>query len=446
MTVQTLAIVVLLVSFFVMIFLRFPIAYAVGLSSVLCMMVQGQALTDVCRLMVKGISSFSLMAVPFFITMGVLMGSGGISEKLIALADACVGWMRGGMAMVNIVASLLLRRHFRFCFCRYRFHRLHHDPHDGRSGLRRRLLHRCHHHLLLRGPAGSPSHNMVIYATTAGGISVGSLFLAGYLPGALLAIVLMIGSYIISVKENYPKGSPFTIKGFIKQLGTSIWALAAVVIVVFGVVGGVFTATESAAIAVIYSLLVSVFVYKGLDWKGVWHALDECVNTLSIVLILIATSAVFGNCLTMLHVPDLAANAITSVTSNPYIIALLIDLIILVLGMIMDMAPIILIATPILLPIATSIGIDPIQFGIIMVLNCGIGLLTPPVGAVLFIGSAVAKRPMEKVVKATLPFYLCMFIALLLLTFVPDISLAIPKLLGGYVSPITNPLGPVFIH
>ena len=161
---------------------------------------------------------------------------------------------------------------------------------------------------------------------------------------------------------------------FIKQLGTSIWALAAVVIVVFGVVGGVFTATESAAIAVIYSLLVSVFVYKGLDWKGVWHALDECVNTLSIVLILIATSAVFGNCLTMLHVPDLAANAITSVTSNPYIIALLIDLIILVLGCIMDMAPIILIATPILLPIATSIGIDPIQFGIIMVLNCGIGL------------------------------------------------------------------------
>ena len=242
-----------------------------------------------------------------------------------------------------------------------------------------------------------PSHNMVIYATTAGGISVGSLFLAGYLPGALLAIVLMIGSYIISVKENYPKGSPFSIKGFIKQLGTSIWALAAVVIVVFGVVGGVFTATESAAIAVIYSLFVSVFIYKGLDWKGVWHALDECVNTLSIVLILIATSAVFGNCLTMLHVPDLAANAITSVTENPYIIALLIDLIILVLGCIMDMAPIILIATPILLPIAQSIGIDPIQFGIIVVLNCGIGLLTPPVGAVLFIGSAVAKRPMEKV-------------------------------------------------
>ena len=446
MTVQTLAIIVLLVSFFVMIFLRFPIAYAVGLSSVLCMMVQGQALTDVCRLMVKGISSFSLMAVPFFITMGVLMGSGGISEKLIALADACVGWMRGGMAMVNIVASYFFggisgsASADTASIGSIMIPMMVDQGYDADFSTAVTITSSC------EGLLVPPSHNMVIYATTAGGISVGSLFLAGYLPGALLAIVLMIGSYIISVKENYPKGSPFSIKGFVKQLGTSIWALAAVVIVVFGVVGGVFTATESAAIAVIYSLFVSVFVYKGLDWKGVWHALDECVNTLSIVLILIATSAVFGNCLTMLHVPDLAANAITSVTDNPYIIALLIDLIILVLGCIMDMAPIILIATPILLPIATSIGIDPIQFGIIVVLNCGIGLLTPPVGAVLFIGSAVAKRPMEQVVKATLPFYLCMFVALLLLTFVPDISLAIPKLLGGYVSPITNPLGPVFIH
>ena len=254
------------------------------------------------------------------------------------------------------------------------------------------------------------------------------LFLAGYLPGALLAIVLMIGSYIISVKENYPKGSPFTIKGFIKQLGTSIWALAAVVIVVFGVVGGVFTATESAAIAVIYSLLVSVFVYKGLDWKGVWRVLGDCIDTLSIVLILIATSSIFGYCLTQLHVPDLAATAITNFTNNPIVLALLLNLILLVLGCIMDMAPIILIATPILLPIATSNGIDPVQFGIMVVLNCGIGLLTPPVGSVLFIGSAVAKLPMEKVVKATLPFYLCMIITLLLVTFFPQFSLFLPNL------------------
>ena len=259
---------------------------------------------------------------------------------------------------------------------------------------------------------------------------MGSLFLAGYIPGALLAVSLMVGSYIISVKRNYPKGDKFSIANLLKQLSVSFWALAAVLIVVVGVVGGAFTATESAAIAVIYSLIVSVFIYKGLNWKGVWRVMGECVETLSIVLILISTSSIFGYCLTRLHVPIMAANAITGLTNNPVILALLLNLILLVLGCIMDMAPIILIATPILMPIATSIGIDPIQFGIMVVLNCGIGLLTPPVGAVLFIGSAVSKVPIERVVKATLPFYLCMIITLLLITFIPAISLWLPQVLS----------------
>ena len=275
-----------------------------------------------------------------------------------------------------------------------------------------------------------PSHNLVIYAMSAGGVSVGSLFLAGYLPGALLAGSLMIGSYIISKRRHYPKGDAFSIKTFFKQLSISFWALAAIIIVVVGVVGGVFTATESAAIAVIYSLIVSVFIYKGLDWKGVWKTLEQCIDTLSIVMILISTSSIFGYCLTTLHVPDLAAKAIIGLTRNPVLIALLPNLILLVLGCIMDMAPIILIATLILLPIATSIGINPIQFGIIMVLNCGIGLLTPPVGAVLFIGSAVGHCKMERVVKATLPFYICMIVTLILVTFVPEISMLLPNLLG----------------
>ena len=422
MSVQTLAIIVLLGSFFLMIFLRFPIAYAVGLSSVLCLMVQGSSLSEVCRLMVKGISSFSLMAVPFFITMGVLMGTGGISEKLIALANACVGWMRGGLAMVNIVASYFFggisgsASADTASLGSILIPMMVDQGYDDDFSTAVTITSSC------EGLLVPPSHNMVIYATTAGGISVGALFLAGYLPGALLAASLMIGSYIISVKRNYPKGEKFNIVNFFKQLGVSIWALAAVIIVVVGVVGGMFTATESAAIAVIYSLIVSVYVYKGLDWKGVWNSLEECVNTLSIVLILIATSAVFGNCLTMLHVPDLAAQAIVGLTDNRIVLILLINLILLVLGCIMDMAPIILIATPILLPIATQYcGLDPVQFGIIVVLNCGIGLLTPPVGAVLFIGSAVAKLPMEKVVKATLPFYICMIVTLLLISFVPDV-------------------------
>ena len=427
---ETLSTVILLGSFLVMILLRFPIAYAVGLSTLFCMMSMGQPLQTITQQMVKGVWSFSLMAVPFFITMGVLMGSGGISDKLIALANSLVGWMRGGLAMVNIVASYFFggisgsASADTASLGSILIPMMVDQGYDADFSTAVTITSSC------EGLLVPPSHNMVIYATTAGGISVGALFMAGYLPGAMLALSLMVGSYIISVKRNYPKGDPFSLTNFFKQLGTSIWALLAILIVVFGVVGGLFTATESAAIAVIYSLFVSVFVYKGLNWKGVWKSLESCVETLAIVLILIAFSSAFGNCLTLLHVPAKAANLITSVSSNPIVIAILLNVILLVLGMIMDMAPIILIATPILLPVATSIGIDPIQFGIMVVLNCGIGLLTPPVGAVLFIGSAVAKRPMEKVVRATLPFYLCMLIALLLITFIPEISLWLPRIAG----------------
>lgn len=429
MDTATLAILVLIGGFLLMVILRFPIAYAVGIASILCLAVQGLPLSTMCQYLVKGISSFSLMAVPFFITMGVLMGTGGISEKLIDLADACVGWMTGGMAMVNIVASYFFggisgsAAADTASIGSIMIPMMVDQGYDDDFSTAVTITSSC------EGLLVPPSHNMVIYAMSAGGVSVGSLFLAGYIPGALLAISLMVGSYIISKKRHYPKGDRFSLINLAKQFIKSFWALAAVVIVVIGVVAGFFTATESAAIAVIYSLIVSVFIYKGLDWKGVWKALDKCVDTLSIVLILIATSSIFGFCLTRLHVPDMASKAILGISSNPYIIALLIDLILLVLGCIMDMAPIILIATPILLPIAVSIGMNPIQFGIVMVLNTGIGLLTPPVGAVLFIGSAVGKVKMERVVKATLPFYLCMIVTLLLVTFVPEIAMFLPNLL-----------------
>ena len=429
MTVNTTAILILLASFLVMILLRFQIAYAVAISSALCLIYQGLPLTTVCQQMVKGISSFSLMAVPFFITMGCLMGTGGISEKLIALADSCVGWMTGGMAMVNIVASYFFggisgsAAADTASLGSILIPMMVEQGYDDDFSTAVTITSSC------EGLLVPPSHNMVIYAMSAGGISVGSLFLAGYVPGALLAMSLMVGSYIISKRRHYPKGDKFNFIKFLKQLKSSFWALASVIIVVVGVVGGLFTATESAAIAVFYSLIVSVYIYKGLTWKGVWKTLEKCIDTLSIVLILIATSSIFGYCLTTLHVPDLATSAIIGLTKNPILIALLLNGILLVLGCIMDMAPIILIATPILLPIASKIGINPIQFGIMMILNCGIGLLTPPVGAVLFIGSAVGKVKMEKVVKATLPFYLCMIAVLLLLTFIPEISMFLPNLL-----------------
>lgn len=429
MSVEGIAILILIGSFLLMVLLRFQISYAVALASLFTLLYLGLPLTTICQQMVKGISSFSLMAVPFFITMGVLMGSGGISEKLIGLADALVGWMRGGLGMVNVVDSFFFGGISGSAAADTASLGSILIPVMVKAGYDRDFSVALTIASSVEGILVPPSHNMVIYAMAAGGVSVGSLFLAGYIPGALLAISLMITTYIIAIRRNYPKGAKFNLINLLVQMGKSIWALAAVLIVVVGVVAGVFTATESAAIAVIYSLIVSVFIYKGLTWKGVWKALDECIDTLSIVLILISTSSIFGYLLTRLHVPELAANALIGVSDNPIVIALLINLILLFLGCIMDMAPIILIATPILLPVATSIGINPVQFGIIMVLNCGIGLLTPPVGAVLFIGSAVGKIPMEKVVRAMIPFYLSMIATLLLITFIPEISMFLPSLM-----------------
>lgn len=430
MTTNPVAIAILIGSFLIMILLRFHIAFAVGIASTLCLLYLGIPLNTVCQQMVKGLNSFSLMAVPFFITMGCLMGSGGISEKLIGLANSLVGWMHGGLAMVNIVAS-------------YFFGGISGSATADTASIGKLMI-----PLMVdagydddfstavtitssvEGLLVPPSHNMVIYATAAGGVSVGALFMAGYLPGALLAGSLMVGSYIISKKRHYPKGEKFSFKVFIDQLKISVWALLAILIVVVGVVCGVFTATESAAIAVIYSLFVSMVIYKALNWKQLWKVLEECIDTLAIVLILCGTSSIFGYCLTYLHVPDLAATAITSLTSNKIVLTLLINLILLVLGCIMDMAPIILIATPILFPLATSIGIGPIQFGIMMILNCGIGLLTPPVGTCLFIGSAVSGVSIERIVKAALPFYACMLVVLMMVSFIPQVSLLIPHLFG----------------
>ena len=291
---NNIAVMILLVTFFVLILLRVNIAFAVGIASCLCLMYLRIPLSNVCQQMVKGLNSFSLMAVPFFITMGGLMGGGGISERLIKLADSMVGWMRGGAAMVNILASLFF------------------GGISGSASADTASLGNIEIPMMVNmgydadfstavtitssveGLLIPPSHNMVIYATAAGGLSVGALFMAGYIPGVMLALSLMVGSYIISVKRHYPKGEPFKFSRFLTCMKSSIWALLSVMIVVVGVVFGVFTATESAAIAVIYSLLVGMFVYKEMSLKEVWKVLGECIDTLSIVLILCGTSSIFG--------------------------------------------------------------------------------------------------------------------------------------------------------
>ena len=426
---QVTATLILIGGLFLLILLRFPIAYAIGIASVLSLIYQGANLMVVGQRIIMGVWSFSLMAVPFFITMGVIMGKGGIAAKLIDLANACVGWMRGGMAMVNIVSSIFFGAISGSAAADVASVGSIMIPVMEEQGYDRDFSTAVSITSSIEGFLIPPSHNMVIYATAAGGVSIGSLFLAGYLPGFLLAFCLMICAYIISVKRNYPKGDKFSIRVLFRNILKSAWALAAVLIVVVGVVGGFFTATESAAIAVIYSLFISVYIYKGLNWRGVWRALDDCIATISIVMIIIAISGLFAFCLTVLNVPTIFVNFIIGLTDNPIIIKLMINVILLLLGTVMDMAPLLLIATPILLPVATSVGIDPVHFGIIMMLNCGIGLITPPVGTVLFVGSAVGKVPVEKVVWASLPFYFTMLIALMLLTFFPSISMFLPNLI-----------------
>lgn len=426
---ETTAILILMVTFVFFIVCRFPIAFGIGISTLLTCLYLQLPLMQVAQLMVKGVNVFSLMAVPFFILAGELMGSGGISKRLIALSNALIGWMRGGLAMVNIVASLFFggisgsSTADTASLGTILIPMMRDEGYDGEFSTCVTMA------SSVQGLLIPPSHNMVLYATVAGSVSVGRLFLAGYVPGIVLAVVLMIYSYIVSVKRHYPKGDPFNIKNVLKTCWESVWGLLTVLIVVIGVVFGMFTATESAAIAVVYALIVSLFVYRELDLKGIWQVLERGLNTLAIVLILISTSSAFGWMLTYLKMPELVANAILGISDNKYVIMLIMNVLLLVLGCVMDMSALILVCTPILLPIATGIGIDPVHFGAIMVLNLGIGLITPPVGGTLFVGSAVSGIKIEKLSKAMLPFYAMMVIALLIVTFCPGLVMFLPNLM-----------------
>ena len=423
------AILILMITFFALIFLGFHISYSMMASAAVTILYLGLSPTQVVNTMVDGIDGFTFLAIPFFILSGDIMAHGGISDRLILLADALIGWMRGGLAMVNILASIFFGGISGSATADTASLGAILIPMMHKQGYDKEFSTAVTMSSSVQGMLIPPSHNMIIYAMAAGGISVSALFMAGIVPGVLLGVVLMIFSYYLSVKRNYPKGTPFSLSGLWTALKKSIWGLGTVLIVVVGVVFGIFTATESAAIACVYALIVSMCVYREMDFKELIQVVKSSLKTLATVLVLISASGPFGFCITYLKIPEMVVNAMLGLTDSKFLLLLLINLIILVLGTILGMASIIVIVTPILMPVLLSIGFSPIQFGAVLILNCGIGLLTPPVGAVLFIGSAVAKIPMEKVVKATLPFYLCMIITLLLVTFVPAISMFIPNLL-----------------
>ncbi len=373
------------------------------------------------------------MAIPFFILAGEIMGAGGISRRLIEFSNVIIGRVRGGLAQVNILASMFFGGISGSAVAdtssigAMLIPMMKDNGYDDDYSVAVTVTSSC------QGVIIPPSHNMIIYSLAAGGLSVGKLFLGGFVPGGvILGVALMIVSYIIAVKRGYPKGKKFTLKESLKiSAGAFFGLLTAVIIIGGGVLSGVFTATESAAVACVYAFFVTFFVYREIKIKAMNQILFNSLKTLALVLSLIAAAKAFGHMLALLQVPALATNALLAITENPIILLLLINILVLVLGCIMDMAPLILILTPILLPVVTSLGMDPIQFGVVLILNLAIGLCTPPVGGALFVGCAIGKVSIEKMTKSLLPFYAVMVIVLLLITFIPGLVMFVPNLLMG---------------
>lgn len=423
------ATILLIGSFLVMIALRLPIVFAIGLSSIATTWYLDLPLQMVAQNMVKGLDVFVLLAVPFFVLAGDIMAAGGIADKLVNFANALVGWMRGGLAMVNILASMFFGGISGSSAADTTAIGSMLIPMMKKKGYDEGFATAVTITGSVQGILIPPSHNMVIYALSAGGVSIGALFLAGIVPGVMLGIALMVYAYVVSRIKNYPTGEPFHIRTLIKSFWAAGLGLGTVLIVVVGVIAGVFTATESAAIATAYAFLITFVVYRQIPLSEMGPILTRSMKTLGIVMILIGTSTAFGWLLAYLKVPALIANAIFSVSSDRVVVLLIINVFLLFMGTLMDMSSLILICTPILLPIAKQIGVDPVHFGIIMMLNLGIGLLTPPVGSTLFLGSAISGVSIERITKSSLPFFGVMVLVLMLVTFVPEVSMTIPRLL-----------------
>lgn len=428
MSTETIATIILMGTFFLLIFTGNHIIFSIGASTLVTLFYLGIPLQTIAQQTVKGLNSFSLMAVPFFILAGEIMGAGGITRRLVKLADALVGWMRCGLGMVNILASMF-------------FGGISGSPTADVSSIGAMLIPVMEENgydtefsagvtmaSSVQGLLIPPSHNMVIYAMAAGGVSVGQLFLGGLVPGVFLGVALMLYCYIVSIKRNYPKGARFNLKKTVSAVAEGIWGIGTVLIVVLGVVAGVFTATESAAIACVYALIITFAVYREISIREMIPIMKRSIKTLAMVMALIGISSAFGWVVSYLQIPAKMSGLLLSISSNKIIILLIINLMLLILGTMMDMICSILLVTPILLPVVTALGMSPVQLGVIMILNLGIGLITPPVGVLLFVCSAISKRSIEQLTKAMLPFYFVMLLVLLAITFVPAISLTLPNL------------------
>lgn len=426
---EQVAIAILLVTFVILIVLKCPITFSMIISTAFTMLYIQIPIMTLVQQMSKQLNSFSLLAIPFFILMGEIMAAGGISSRLLAFANVCVGQITGGLAHVNVLASMLFGGISGSAIADVSSLGALEIPMMEKAGYDKDFSIAVTVASSCQGLIIPPSHNMVLYSMVAGGVSVGSLFCAGYIPGIMLGVFIMFMCYLMSKKRNYPKGERLPLKKALEVTKDTFFAMLAMVIIIGGVSAGFFTATESAAVSCIYCLLVGFFIYKELKLNDIPRVLGNTIKTLSMVYALIAAAGAFGWVMSWLNIPTLATNLLLGISDNKVVVLLLINLILLLLGCVMDLAPLVLIMAPILLPVVTSFGMDPIQFGVMMMLNLGIGLCTPPVGTALFTGCAIGNMKIEKVSRAMLPLYIPMVITLLLVTFIPALTMTLPNLI-----------------
>ncbi|CAG1013646.1 partial C4-dicarboxylate TRAP transporter large permease protein DctM, partial [Burkholderiaceae bacterium] len=404
---------ILLGSFFVLMMLGMPVAYALGLSALIGALWIDLPLDAVMIQLASGVNKFSLLAIPFFVLAGAIMAEGGMARRLVAFAGVLVGFIRGGLSLVNIMASTFFGAISGSSVADTASIGSVLIPEMERKGYPRAFATAVTCSGSVQAILIPPSHNAVIYSLAAGGtVSIAALFMAGVLPGLLLGLTLAALCMIIARKENYPKGEVIPLRQALRIAADALWGLMTMVIILGGILSGVFTANESASIAVVWAFFVTMFVYKDYQWRDLPKLVHRTVKTVTVVMILIGFAACFGYLMTLMQIPIKVTMFFTSLSDNKYVILALINVMLLMLGCLMDMAPLILILTPILLPVVKLLGVDPVHFGMIMMVNLGMGLITPPVGTVLFVGSAVAKLKIGIVTKAMMPFFVAMLVVL----------------------------------
>ena len=421
---------VLLGAFVVLCALGVPVAYALGLAAILGALWVDIPLEAVMLKISDGTDDFALLAIPFFVLAGGIMAEGGMAARLVMLAKVLVGFIRGGLALVNVLASTLFG-----CISGSSVA----DTASIGSVMIPQMVKQGYPRVFATNVTicGSvqalmipPSHNAVIYSIAAGGtVSVASLFLAGVFPGLLFGLCLIALVLWTAHRRSFPKERPIPLREVPRIVLEALWGLVTVVIIMGGILSGVFTPTESAAVACVYAFLVTFLVYRDYRWRDLPHLVHRVVKTVAMVMMLIGFSVGFGYMMAIMQIPAKLTQFFLGISENKYVFLLLANLLLLVLGTFMDLAPMLLICTPIFMPVILKLGIDPVHFGMIMILNLGIGLITPPVGPTLFVGCAVGKVTLEELTRELWPFYGAMCFALLLVTYIPALSLWLPGLM-----------------